>query len=84
MDRPFSAYKGDELYVFVSYSHSDSSAVYSELVFLKDSGFNVWYDEGIEAGSEWREEIADAIKAASLFVFFVSSESVESQCSRKM
>ena len=48
MDRPFPAYKGDEPYVFVSYSHSDASAVYPELVWLKESGFNVWYDEGIE------------------------------------
>ena len=52
MDRLFAAYIGDEPYVFVSYSHSDSSSVYTELIWLKESGFNIWYDEGIEAGTE--------------------------------
>ena len=64
MDRPFPAYNGDEPYVFVSYSHSNSSAVYPELAWLKESEFNIWYDEGIEAGTEWREEIGKAIKNA--------------------
>ena len=79
MDRPFAAYSGDEPYVFVSYSHRDSSSVYPELVNLRDSGFNIWYDEGIEGGTEWRGEIADAISNASLFVYFVSPESVQSE-----
>ncbi len=83
MDRPFSAYTGDEPYVFVSYSHSDSSAVYPELVWLKESGFNVWYDEGIEAGTEWREELAKAIKSANLLVYFVTRDSVQSENCRK-
>ena len=49
MDRPFAAYTGDEPYVFVSYSHDNSSVVFPELAWLKESGFNIWYDEGIEA-----------------------------------
>ena len=58
VDHPFPAYKGDSQYVFVSYSHGDSSSVYPELVWLKESGFNIWYDEGIEAGTEWTEALA--------------------------
>jgi hypothetical protein len=83
MNRPFSAYTGDEPYAFVSYSHRDSSGVYPELVWLKESGFNIWYDEGIEAGTEWREELAKAIEKAQLFIYFVSVDSVESQNCRK-
>ena len=49
MDRPFPAYKGDEPYIFVSYAHNDAGQVYSELSWLHDLGFNIWYDEGIEA-----------------------------------
>jgi len=78
MDHPFSAYKGDKPYVFVSYAHRDSSAVFPELVWLKDSGFNIWYDEGIEAGTEWTASLARAIKGAKLFLYFVSPNSVRS------
>ena len=83
MDRPVPAYNGDEPYVFVSYSHSNSSAVYPELVWLKERGFNIWYDEGIEAGTEWREELAKAIEESSLLVYFITPESVQSQNCRK-
>jgi len=54
VDRPFSAHTGDELYAFVSYSHKDSSVDYPELTWLKESGINIWYDESIEARTEWR------------------------------
>ena len=83
MDRPFPAYKDDEPYVFVSYAHSDSSSVYPELVWLKECGLNIWYDEGIEAGTEWREELGQAILNAGLFLFFVTPESVQRENCRK-
>ncbi len=60
MDRPFPAYKGEEPYVFVSYAHKDVSLVYPELTWLNNQGINIWYDEGIEAGTEWREELGQA------------------------
>jgi hypothetical protein len=51
MDRPQTSYKGDAPYVFVSYSHKDAALVYPELGWMQEAGFNVWYDEGIEAGT---------------------------------
>lgn len=83
MDRPFPAYKGDGPYIFVSYSHRDSASVFPELEWLKASGINVWYDEGIEAGTEWREELAKAIESARLLIYFVTSDSVNSENCRK-
>lgn len=77
MDRPFPAYKGDEPYVFVSYSHSNSSAVYSELVWLKEAGFNIWYDEGISPGFAWRDEVALALTQCSVFLNFITPKSVK-------
>ena len=53
---PFKAYQGDEPYIFVSYAHEDSDAVYPEIEWLRDQGFNIWYDEGISPGASWREE----------------------------
>ena len=83
MDKPFPAYKGNDPYVFVSYSHRDSSTVFPEIIRLKDQGFNIWYDEGIEAGTEWREALANAIESARLVVYFVTGHSVESENCRK-
>ena len=78
MERPQASYKGDEPYVFVSYSHKDAALVYPELGWMQEA-FNVWYDEGIEAGSEWTEALAGAIEGAALFIYFVTPASVESQ-----
>ena len=77
--RPFPAYRGDEPYIFVSYAHTDSNAVYPELVWLKESGFNIWYDEGIDAGTEWSEALAHAIKQSTLFLYFVTPDSAGSR-----
>ncbi len=84
-ERPFPAYRGDEPYVFVSYSHDDADAVYPELRWLKQQGFNIWYDEGISAGAEWRQEIALAIQNCALLLFYVSESSVNSpHCIREL
>ena len=66
---PIAPYQGDEPYIFVSYSHEDSSDVHAELVQLRENGFNVWYDEGLSPGFAWRDELAHAIDRSSLFLF---------------
>lgn len=78
MERPFSAYKGSDPYIFVSYAHDDAELVYPELQRLRDAGFNVWYDEGISPGSTWRDEVALALTQCSLFLLFVTPRSVAS------
>ncbi len=83
--RPFPAYKGDEPYVFVSYAHADSATVYPLLVDLRDRGLNIWYDEGIEPGSKWREELSNAIQNAEKVLFIASQTSIESaNCEREI
>lgn len=61
MEHPFPAYQGDEPYLFVSYAHEAAALVYPKLQWLKDRGFNIWYDEGIGAGTTWRTELAKSI-----------------------
>ncbi|MFT6751662.1 MAG: hypothetical protein ACI9VI_002474 [Candidatus Azotimanducaceae bacterium] len=73
MDRLFSAYSGDEPYIFISYAHRDSTNVYPEFNWLREQGLNIWYDEGIDAGADWREELAVAISKARVFLFFVEA-----------
>lgn len=75
---PFPAYKGKEPYIFISYAHVDSALVYPIISEFYGSGYNVWYDEGIEPGIEWPEEIANALDRCSLFVVFVSPAATSS------
>lgn len=83
--RPFPAYKGDEPYVFVSYAHADSAMVYPMLVDLRDRGVNIWYDEGIEPGSKWREELSSAIQNADKVLYVASEKSIASpNCEREI
>lgn len=82
---PFMAYEGDGKFIFACYSHRNRAHVYPELEHLRRNGVNVWYDEGIRPGSEWRADIAHAIENCSRLVYFVTSESVASlHCRREL
>ena len=85
MKKPFPAYRGDGPYIFVSYAHADAEDVYPEMAVLHDAGYNLWYDEGIEAGTEWREEIAGAISRSRLVLYFITPQSADSDhCKREV
>lgn len=79
MKKPFPAYEGNDAYVFVCYAHADAKTVYPELAWLREQGVNVWYDEGISAGAEFPERLGNAILGASLVLFYVSPNSVQSR-----
>ena len=84
MDKPLPAYKGDDSYVFVCYSHTDQD-VDAEIRWLQDQGINVWYDEGISPGSEWSDALAQAIEGCTQFVYFLTPRSVASEnCRREL
>ena len=85
MEKPFSAYKGSEPYVFVCYAHKDEAAVYPEIKWLHEQGINVWYDEGVEPGTMWRSEIGEAVENAAHVLFYISNNSLTSDhCSREI
>lgn len=85
MEKPFSAYKGSEPYVFVCYAHKDEAAVYPEIKWLHEQGINVWYDEGVEPGTIWRSEIGEAVENAAHVLFYISKNSLTSDhCSREI
>lgn len=72
-------------YVFISYAHRDSAIVLPCVNALKQKGINIWYDEGIQAGSEWPEYIAEKVVSCKKFVLFVSKAYLESQnCKREL
>lgn len=66
------AYEGNEPYVFISYAHKDKGNVLPIIQGLQDRGFRVWYDEGIEVGSEWPDFIAEHLENCACVLSFVS------------
>ena len=67
-------YEGPLDYIFVSYAHKNSADVLPVIRDLQDEGFRVWYDAGIEVGSEWDAYIMDHLKGAKAFICFQSPE----------
>ena len=74
---------GSQPYIFISYAHANEQAVHEVLESLDQRGFRFWYDEGIEAGSEWPESIARRLSGADLVLAFVSNAYVRSDNCRK-
>lgn len=77
------AYEGSEPYIFVSYAHKDSDTVLPIIAALQEQGFRVWYDAGIEAGTEWPEYIAEHLNGCTAFIAFMSNHAAESHNCRR-
>ena len=77
------AYTGDKPYIFVSYAHADGPAVMEVLDVLQEQGFRIWYDEGIEVGSDWPEFIAGRLAGSGLMLAFLSKSYLASDNCRK-
>ena len=76
-------YEGDRPYIFISYAHANSPAVIEVVQELVERGFRIWYDEGIEVGSEWPEYIAQHLADSSLMIAFLSNAYMRSDSCRK-
>jgi hypothetical protein len=76
---PVEAYSGGKPYIFASYSHRNMKEVFSILGKLADARFRLWYDEGIEPGNEWPEEVGRALTGCQLFLVFMSPAAMESR-----
>ena len=78
MNRNPIAYEGVEPYIFVSYSHKDSDRVLRILSFMQEKGFRLWFDHGIEAGTEWPEYIEERLIGCDRLLVFLSNAAVAS------
>lgn len=65
-------YEGEKLYVFISYAHKDKERVLPILRKLSEAGYRLWYDEGIDPGTEWDKNIAEHIVNCGYFIAFMS------------
>ena len=68
----------EEPYIFVSYAHRDLAQLMPIITQMKKRGFKVWYDEGIEAGTEWPAFIEDRLQQCEVVLAFISKQSVAS------
>lgn len=66
-------------FAFISYSRADRLRVVEEVSAIRAWGFPVWIDDEIRPASEWPETIGKAVQACSLFVLFVTANSIESR-----
>lgn len=72
-------YGGSEPYIFASYSHRDKETVFNIIRLLQDHDYRVWFDEGIDPGTEWDENIAEHLSGASYLIAFFSENFFGSQ-----
>jgi len=74
----FKPYDGEKPYIFVSYAHKNSERVLEIINDLRNKHYLLWYDEGIPAGSDWPQNIADHMSACDSVLMFLSKEFYDS------
>ena len=78
-------YDGTEKYIFISYAHKDSKRVLPLIEGLAQAGLRVWFDEGIEVGSEWPMLIEERLRSCHRVIFFMTEASANSRnCFREI
>jgi len=76
-DKPCEAYEGGESYIFISYAHDDAPAVYPVVKELYESGWDLWYDEGIKTTERYLPVIADNLKRCAVFVLMLTNRCLD-------
>ncbi|MBO1511347.1 protein kinase domain-containing protein [Metabacillus bambusae] len=66
------AYEGDEPFIFISYSHADREKVMYFIRCMNESGYRVWYDEGIKINDDYQNTIQRKIRESSYFIAFIT------------
>lgn len=72
-------YKGSEPYIFISYAHRDFDQVEGIIRRLSEQHYRIWYDEGIDPGTEWDENIASHVLGCHFFIAMLSSSYLQSE-----
>lgn len=70
---------GREPYIFISYSHKDADVVLPILRRMQNDGFRFWYDDGIDPGTEWDENIAEHVLGCGYFIAMISNNYIASK-----
>ena len=73
------AHKED--YYFVSYSHKDYKQVLKDILLLETYGINIWYDDEMHIGENWKEvaELYISKYHCKGIIFYLSENSIASK-----
>ena len=66
-------------YVFVSYASEDRKYVRSLVHWLRNQGFDVWYDEGIDVGKEWATVVREQVDNCAVVIVVMTPDSADSR-----
>ncbi|MFO8035929.1 MAG: TIR domain-containing protein [Anaerolineales bacterium] len=72
--------------IFLSYSREDIAFARRLHAGLREAGLETWVDwQDIPPSTDWLEEIYEAIEKSDVFIFIISSDSVDSEvCSKEV
>lgn len=73
------SYDGPEPYIFISYSHRDTAQVYEILKIIDREKFRYWYDDTMEIGEDFREELRYRIENCNAVLLFLSNDALKSK-----
>ena len=66
-------------YVFISYSHKDRERILRIITTLYESGWKIWYDEGLTIGDRYDETLERHVRNCAAFLLFITEHSPESK-----
>ncbi|MCL2807724.1 MAG: leucine-rich repeat protein [Coriobacteriia bacterium] len=76
-EKPCEAHEGDGPFLFISYAHDDAKRVYPIIKELYESGWDLWYDEGIKTTERYMPVIASHVKRSAVFVLMLTNRCLE-------
>lgn len=72
-------YNGNKPYIFISYAHKNITRVISIVERMNIDGYRMWYDEGIDPGNEWADNIATKIRNSTCLIAMISKDYLQSE-----
>lgn len=73
------SYSGNEPFLFISYSHADTEMVDKILRIIDKEKYRMWYDDTMEIGEDFRNELKTKIENCYAVLLFVSKASMASK-----
>lgn len=68
----------DKPYIFISYSHKDRDSVLRIIKDLYESGWKIWYDEGLTIGDSYDRTLESHVRNCAAFLLFITRNSINS------
>ena len=69
--------------VFISYNRQSESTVRTLAEDIKQLGKTVWFDQELSGGQAWWDQILAEIRNCDVFVFVLTTESLNSEACKR-